>query len=60
VQRCMYTESIMSLISCAFMSLTSHLPIIFKMVSTRVLLQKNFPQFALCPICFHLGIFRHV
>jgi hypothetical protein len=59
VQRCMYMES--SMISCAFMLLTSHLPIVFNRVSTRELLHNSFfPQFALRPICFHLGIFRHV
>jgi hypothetical protein len=37
-----------SMISCAFVLLTSHLPIVFNTVSTRVLLQLFFPP--VCPL----------
>jgi hypothetical protein len=41
-------------------SLILLVPMVVNVISSRIVLQKNFPQFALCPIFFHLDISRHV
>jgi hypothetical protein len=41
-------------------SLILHVPVVVNVISSKVMLQFFSPQFALCPIFFHLDISRHV